>query len=625
MRPSGALVWPLCALVWDVRISLVRILLIAALTLGAVQGSDKITVYESDHFELITDGGKGRAQEILGQFERVRSFFTQVLPTQAPLMKPRIVVFNTDKGFREATLNEVASAYYTPLPHRDMIAISAGNRESEQQRVVHEYLHMLVRYTDSDLPLWMNEGIAELYSTIQPLGKKIQVGVPIANHLLQLRNAWLNLEEVLAVDHASPIYNRRAHAGTFYAASWALVHMLSLGDAYKSGYGQMAAGLGASKSAAEVFQTVYGKSLKQVESDLRAYVSETRMMTLVFDLKFDSSYDKIQPREVTSYEWNVARADLLTAARKYDLARQRLEELTVAEPSRPEAWESLAFLRWIARQEGSAEAYAKAVERKSTHANLLFHSRSLTRDFASIGIALQSLVDRNPNYVDGRIRLASHLLYDRQLSKSYDEIKKLKKINVRQAAHYFPVLIETSWRLNKLEECRIAASQFKQVAKSEATQESAKTWFSYAMREPAPERTEVAAVERRFERGEGEDALTLPPPPLPDEFLGEEISLDVVTKNGETRLVRGKLIMLEGVLVNLECKDPQAIVSVKTAAGITRLLIEDPTNVNLTNRAETKMELTCGPQSAKIKAGYFARENGAEKTIGALASLEFLN
>ena len=112
--------------------------------------------------------------------------------------------------------------------------------------------------------------------------------------------------------------------------------------------------------------------------------------------------------------------------------------------------------------------------------------------------------------------------------------------------------------------------------------------------------------------------------PPPKEFQLEEGGLDVVQNGGQVRIVGAKLTYLEGTLVNLECKNPQAILSIRHDAGLTRLLIEDPTNVNLKMGTESKMELTCGTQSNKIKAGYFPRENVAEKTVGALATLEFI-
>ncbi len=615
-----------------VRWRSMRIYTLAFLAVLSAQGAEKLMVYESDHFELITDGPKGRAQEILGQFERVRSFFMRVMVLQDPLVKPRIVVFGSEKEFREYSPNEIAAAYYVGMPNRDMIAIGGTQREDDNRKAVHEYLHMLNRQTELNLPLWLNEGIAELYSTIQPTGKKIQVGAPISNHMLLLRNEWLDLEQVIDVDHASPIYNRRAHAGSFYAMSWALTHMLSLSADYKAGYGKVTSGIAAGKSTAELLPAIYGKNLKQIEADLRRYIQNNSVMTLIFDLQFDKSYDKIPPREASAYEWGMAQADLLAGTSKYDAARIRLEALTKGEPTRPEAWESLAFLHWMARQENheklSAAAFLKAQELKSANPNLAYWAPALTRDFTLTGASLRGLVERHPNYVDGRIRLAEHLLYEGEFTKSYDELKKVKKISPRQAPRYFPVLIQTTWRMNKLEECRVGASQFKQVAKTESERESAAKWFTYAMKDPPPPRAaesveQVAAV-RRANRPDPDNPFAPPPPPPPEEFIPDGTGVDVVKEGNEIRIVRTKMTQLEGLLVNLECKNPQAILSVKSAEGVTRILIEDPTNINLKMGEETKMELTCGPQSTKVKVGYFPRENAAEKTVGALSTLEFL-
>ena len=608
-----------------------RILTIATLSVVFVYASDKITIYQSDHFELITDGSKGRAQEILGQFERVRSFFHQIMPLQAPLMKPRIVLFGSEKDFREVASNEVASAYYTPMPHRDMIAIGAMGRDYDAGKAVHEYLHMLVRYTGSDLPLWMNEGIAELYSNMQPVGKKIQVGAPIVHHVFLLRDNWLGLENVLGVDHSSPIYNRRAHAGGFYASSWALVHMLQLSEKYRGGFDRFMAAINAGKPSDEALQLAYAKSLKEVETDLLSYVRQRAVNTAMYNLQFDKSSDKIQPRDASRYEWDLARADLLTAARKYDLARARLEGLTKAEPGRPEAWESLSFLHWVSRAENghqmATEAFNKALELKSINPNLAYHSAGLTRDAKVIVTALESLVDRYPDYADGRVRLAEYLLYGNQAGRAYQQLSLVKNVSLRQAPVYFPVLIQALWRLKAYDQCRAAAAHYQRVARTPATQAAAQTWSTYAMREPPASPTVVAAAAANRssvpQQPELEAINSLVPPP-PKEFQLEEGGLDVVQNGGQVRIVGAKLTYLEGTLVNLECKNPQAILSIKHDGGLTRLLIEDPTNVNLKMGTESKMELSCGPQSNKIKAGHFPRENVAEKTVGALATLEFI-
>lgn len=597
-----------------------RFWLLLALAVWVAQAGEKIAVYESDHFELITDGPRGRAQQVLGQFERVRSFLARLLPLQEPLMKPRVVLFNGEKDFREVSPNQVAAAYYVPIPHRDMIAI--GPTGGDEMRVaVHEYLHLLARQADQDLPLWLNEGIAELYSTIRPVGTTVQVGMPVGVHLQKLREGWMDLATVVRVNHESAEYNRKAHAGTFYAASWALTHMLQLGESYSGQFGKMAAGVSTGKPADEVFREVYGKSLKQVEDDLRRYVERKAMSTRVFDQRMDKSYDKIEPRAGTAYEWGVARADLLTAVRKWDEAKAQLTELTRAEPQRPEAWESLAFGHWITRKDEPADAavkaYQTAMERQSANANLAYHSYLITRDAKLAGAALRKLVDDYPNYTDGRIRLAERLMSEGVYAQAYAEAKQLKKINRRQAKRYFPVVIEAAWRLNKAEECRVAALQFQQLAVTEDEKRTAAQWLEYARQDPRQDSRQAGRTAARA----GTNAIGQA---REQEFQFEDMATEVVKEGSTVRLVSSRLSTIEGVLVNLECKEPRAVLTVKTDAGLTRLLIEDPTAVNLTNQGKAKMELTCGAQERRIKAGYFARENAAEQTSGVLSTLEFL-
>lgn len=98
---------------------------------AALIAADKYTVYESEHFELITDGSRGRAQEILAQFERVRSFFVKAMAMRDPVLKPRIVVFQNDKDYRDYAPSAVTAAHYMSLPQRDYIAIGAGTGERD--------------------------------------------------------------------------------------------------------------------------------------------------------------------------------------------------------------------------------------------------------------------------------------------------------------------------------------------------------------------------------------------------------------------------------------------------------------------------------------------------------------
>ena len=526
------------------------ILLLTAFA-GSAFAADKYTVYETDHFELITDGPRGRAQDVLAQFERVRSFFVKTLVTKEPVLKPRIVLFEKEKDYRDYAFNAVSAAHYVSLPQRDYIAMGPAESERNRRVAVHEYVHLLVRYADVPMPVWMNEGVAELYSTIQQTKKAVQVGSPIPEHIFLVRNGWVPLVDVVAVDHDSKYYNRREHAGPFYAISWALSHMLVLDARYRPNFGKLAPALAAGVAPEDAFRQSFGKSLAEVEKDLQSYVKGNTVNVVNYETQFDKVDEKVSPREVTDYEWGVATADLLIGSRKYDQAAARLEALTNMRADRAEAWESIAFNSWIGKQEGAPNAFSKARALGSVHPNLALWAPAFTNDLALARETLRAAVAKYPAFTDGRLRLAEQLLYNREYQASLDTLKALPKISPKQVPAYFPVFIQAAWYLDKMDMARSAASQFVKLAKTDDEKERSKRWFAFAMNDH-PKQVDAPIFTAELS--------TFLPPQDPGEF-GVDEDPNVI------RSGRKPLTFATGSLVNLECKEP-AVLHFKTADAV---------------------------------------------------------
>jgi hypothetical protein len=76
------------------------------------------------------------------------------------------------------------------------------------QSAVHEYTHLIVQHQKLDLPIWLNEGMADLYSSLEPHGQQSMVGRPLEYHVITLlRRPWMDWNVLFAVDHKSPYYN----------------------------------------------------------------------------------------------------------------------------------------------------------------------------------------------------------------------------------------------------------------------------------------------------------------------------------------------------------------------------------------------------------------------------------
>jgi len=184
------------------------------------------------HTELLTDAGEKEGRRALNRLEQIRA----VLPSSndGSGRELRVVLFDSEKEFREYAPGESTSGLYLSGLERDYIVTYAGG---ELPRVVtHEFVHFLLNQTPAPLPRWFEEGTAELYSNTQINGKRVRIGKELEAHMnLLLSRPWLSAKQ-LAAERPEAIpkqeYQEQAE-NMFYAESWALMHMLNLSPNYR--------------------------------------------------------------------------------------------------------------------------------------------------------------------------------------------------------------------------------------------------------------------------------------------------------------------------------------------------------------------------------------------------------
>jgi hypothetical protein len=100
-------------------------------------------------------------------------------------------------------------------------------------RSADKYVHLLVSHRNWNPPPWLNEGLAEFYSTLAVKRDSVQVGAAIPGVLESLkRTDILPLKQLFAVNDKSPYYNETDKANVFYSSAWALTHMLTFSPKY---------------------------------------------------------------------------------------------------------------------------------------------------------------------------------------------------------------------------------------------------------------------------------------------------------------------------------------------------------------------------------------------------------
>jgi hypothetical protein len=202
------------------------------------------------------------------QLERFREVMARVMPLAAAqaAVPTVVVVFRNQKSFGPYRMRYDGKpidveGFFIGAPEENLVALSLEHRDSALRVIFHEYAHLIIGNAAGRVPVWLNEGLADYYSTFQIRGdgKSAVRGVVVPEHIRLLREtAWLRNEQLLAVDHASPLYNEGSRRSILYAQSWAIVHFLLNGDTDRSNeLAQYARATGAGVAPVEAWRQVF--------------------------------------------------------------------------------------------------------------------------------------------------------------------------------------------------------------------------------------------------------------------------------------------------------------------------------------------------------------------------------
>jgi tetratricopeptide (TPR) repeat protein len=432
------------------------------------------------HFEMYTSAGEGKGREAILYFEQVRSFFLLASPSKhVPDFPVRIIAFRGEKQYQPYRINESAVAYYTGSHDRDYIVMQDVSIE-HYPVAIHEYMHLIVRHSGLELPVWMNEGWAELYSTLRPVGNKARVGDLKPGWLQTLAmEKWLPLQTLTAVDHKSPLYNEKNKAGIFYAESWALMHMLYFDDHYRPHFNSFVAALAGGKSFGEASQAVYSMSMAQMEKDLKSYFTMHKLYAATVDVKLAKSEEEPSVARLSEFDSQLALADLLVVTRKTERAKEALTALAAQHPERPDVEESLGYLAWqTGDNEGARMHFAKAIAAGTENAQLCYHYALMEHSDKSLD-AFRRAVQLKPDFTDARMQLGFALMDRHDYEGAFAAFTYIKSVKPEQASRLFSAKAYALLKMGKLEEARKNAEFASKWARTPAETEQSSSILRY--------------------------------------------------------------------------------------------------------------------------------------------------
>lgn len=548
---------------------------------------------ETPHFEIYTDGGGRLGRRAAETLEQVRQAFSGVESRvhEAPLPL-KVFLFRSSSRFNVYRPSPGARGFFHGAADADYILVDAS--ASDRRRIlVHEYVHVVLGHTSVRLPQWLEEGLAEFYSTITLDEDRVIAGRLIPNHIRALQQEeWLDASVLQAVDSHSPLRAEDRRAGIFYAQSWALIHMLLTAPPYRNKVPDWFRLLTAGLPPEEAFRGAFGRDLAEALAALRLYVQRGTWRTV------EHAWEPPPPVNIVVETMDEERMrlvllDLELALGVWDVTEKELARLAQRRPDSPRVETARALLALSRKQHDAAKAhFERAIRLGARDARTWLEYAMLLKEEGApaeeVEHYLEEAVERNPRYAEAWFLLGLQATARGQYSDAARAFEQAVRVSPRQS-HYWHALALAYHQAGRSADARKAARRALHAAQT-------------------PEQRNMAEAAIRLV---GQPSDWIPPGARPE----VETPRSWYNRRGD-RVVQGRL-------TRLDCLGERARLVVRTDAGLLPLLVQDPGKVVLRNAGAASFEFACGPLDRSVRIEYVKQQDAETGTQGVVTAIEF--
>jgi hypothetical protein len=416
-------------------------LLAAPQSVNAAEGWRMVT---TEHFRVLSQAGDRQTQLWIRNYEQFISATSNAVGIKPNALPPlTMILFARDKEFTPYKMvrpdGKAAriSGQFMRLGGISVIGLAVDSDQAETKRVIyHEGTHWLMSRDPNRHPAWFAEGIAEMLSTFEQSGRKVNWAMPISAHLAQLNGVGLlPLKDFLMRTDA--LQDQDRDDDRYYAQSWAFVHFLSQPSrralldralaAYQKGSGEAAV------------REAFGTNLAAIEKDFNHYVQQAAFNYFTFEVETTRE----PPASVAAPPAVVEAAlgFMAMAIGKKDLAQQHAQRAVDLAADLPDGHEVLTLLARQSKDEAAVRKHAEAAVRAGSRSAEMYLSMadSLSREqpgnFQAAAAAriplVQKAIEFDPRQRGAYRRLANDLLY-------YEKPRAEDVIPLEQGQRYFP-------------------------------------------------------------------------------------------------------------------------------------------------------------------------------------------
>ncbi len=549
---------------------------------------------DGPHFELLTNASEATGRTLLERLEEIHGVFRSLPGNRpAPPVPTRVLLFRSESDFRPFRLSETTTGYFQAAPERNYVVMRDSGR-GNSRIACHEYVHLVLNHSSARLPQWLEEGVAEFYSTLDRDGGRLTVGRPIPEHVRTLSEVrLLDADALASITHKSPHYNDPTKTQIFYAQSWALVHMLNLSPEYRDKMADFVSLIEEGVPSGAAFERAFGKPMQQALQDLTVWLRRGIGTVAVTGIDAPVPAGNSALRDLSEVDANLAQAELLLQIGRVETAERIYRRIEREDPRSPDAQTGLGALALErSRYRVAREHLLRAMELGANDARTHFEYAMLLRETGAsrdeVVASLKKAISAAPSFAEAHFVLGTMLSAAGDYAEAANHLARAASILPRQA-YFWHALALAYQHLGQLEEARRAAYRAAHAAVTEQEVEMARA---------AIRLTDQQEVARKSDR---------PSVGTPDGWK---------EKRGDSRI--------EGTLRQIDCLGSSARFHVRTADRSLALYVANPGEVLLRNVSSVTFEFRCGPQKpTSVSVEYSARPDATLGTDGDVVAIEF--
>ena len=325
-------------------------------------------------FTLVTSLKEKEAVVWAGEFAQYIAELRGLFHLKRALPPLTIVVFAKERAFEdyrplgENGKPQAVAGFFLRHNSWAVAGLAGASAPQEVRRVIfHEGVHWFLSALDHPNPVWVEEGLAEVFSTFTASKNKVEWGRSIPEHVMLLNQENpLPIEQLLYVGHSELFRDTSSHTGIIYAESWAAVHFLIYGDnkqISRTALFDFIRLTGEGVPLETAFRQAVGSDFATFDRRLNTYL---RGGTYFIHSKPPAALAPLQAQPAPPVEVAQALGRLALAAHRWEKAQAFARDSIAAAPDDPRGDELLGLARSESGDEaGAIEAFTTAIAKGS--------------------------------------------------------------------------------------------------------------------------------------------------------------------------------------------------------------------------------------------------------------------